>query len=261
MVRNTVLLVEPRILENLPVVIEEFHSYLNDWNYVFYCGKNTAAYWKDKVGSYVELRELDVTNFASADEYSWYMKQAELWASLEGEFVLSIQADTWIMSIAPYTIDYFLNLNKSYIGGNMSYIWAEMLINSMYSKCNITHVKQNNFNGGLSLRKINDMVKIIDTIGVKKTIDSEEVSLNLQEYAEDVYFTLGCYKLELPIGDNADCQYFALNSVYKDKFFGVHNPSEKILNNSNILNEHFSKKTSMFGKRNPYISYTNKVVY
>jgi hypothetical protein len=218
MVKDTVLLVEPRILERLPEVIEEFHTYLKDyWNYVFYCGKGTTEYWKGKVGSYVELRELDVTNFPSSDEYSWYMKQAELWNSLEGEFVLSIQADTWIMNIAPYTIDFFLSLNKSYIGGNMSYVWNEMRRENL-------HPPFRNFNGGLSLRKRADMLRIIEAFPPTPTRSSPQMEAD----AEDVYFTIGCYRLGLPIADDEVSSHFAVHNTPKTHFFGIHQPSASV---------------------------------
>jgi hypothetical protein len=219
MIKNTVLLVEPRILERLPEVIHEFHTYLQDeWNYVFYCGKGTTEYWKEKVGSYVELRELDVTNFPSADEYNWFMKQADVWTSLEGEFVLSIQADTWIMSIEPYTIDYFLHLNKSYIGGNMGYTWNEMRREQL-------HPPYRNFNGGLSLRKRLDMLRIIETF---PPTPANSPPNTFTSDAEDVYFTIGCYRLGLPVGDDEASSHFAVHNISKDKMFGIHQPTRSV---------------------------------
>ena len=208
MVKNTVFLVEPRILERLPEVIHEFHVYLKDWNYVFYCGKGTAEYWKEKVGSYVELRELDVTNFSTPEEYSLFMEQAALWKSLEGEFVLTIQADTWIMNIEPYTIDFFLKLNKSYIGGNQSYIWNDLRREKL-------NPPFHNFNGGLSLRKRLDMIRIIETFPPKFE-------------GEDVYFTIGCYRLGLPVGDDEASSHFAVHSIPKTHFFGIHKPNQGV---------------------------------
>jgi len=215
MIKDTVLLVEPRILERLPDVIHEFYTHLkDDWNYVFYCGKGTSEYWKDKVGSYVELRELDVTNFPSADEYSWFMKQSALWESLDGQWVLSIQADTWIMSIEPYTIDYFLKLNNSYIGGNMVYTWNEMRREQILPAFR-------NFNGGLSLRKRADMLKIIETFPPTPARSSNTFASD----AEDVYFTVGCYRLGFPIGENEESSHFAVHTIPKEAFFGIHKPT------------------------------------
>jgi len=127
--------------------------------------------------------------------------------------VLTIQNDTISKNIDPYTIDNYMKLNKSYIGGNMSYKWHEL------QRENI-NVNYRNFNGGLSLRKRLDMIKIIQTFGIEFT---EKKSSNIRTDSEDVYFTLGCYKLNLPVGDDEFCSHFAVHSIYHDKFFGVHN--------------------------------------
>ena len=64
------------------------------------------------------------------------------------------------------------------------------------------------------------MIKIINTFGSDFT---EINSTKIKTDSEDVYFTLGCYKLNLPIGDDDFCSHFAVHSIYYDKFFGVHN--------------------------------------
>ena len=63
---------------------------------------------------------------------------------------------TYILNVSPYTIDYFMNMNKSYIGGNMESEWKELIRENIYPK-------YINFNGGLSLRKRLDMIEIINT--------------------------------------------------------------------------------------------------
>ena len=147
-------------------------------------------------------------------------KSKELWEALDGEYILTFQADTWILNQAPCTIDYFMSLNKSYIGGNMSYYFQE------FDYQNIKQPEYRNFNGGLSLRKRSDMIKIIDAFPPKKTITfykTNTVSC-LHEYcAEDVYFTVGCYKLGLPIGDDVESSYFAGHTIFYDNVFGLHN--------------------------------------
>ena len=218
---NTVLLVEPRKMSNLPNIISEYHKYLgNNWKYVFYCGKGTLDYWKKRVESYVELRELGVDNFNTASEYSFFMKQAALWKSLYGEFVLTIQADTWIMNMKPYTIEYFMKLNKSFIGGNMTHIWKEIRREKVWFPFR-------NFNGGLSLRKRKDMINVIKTFPTR-CLEGINMSQELATDPEDVYFTLGCNKLELPIGDDEVSSHFAIHNIIKPAFFGIHKPCAKI---------------------------------
>lgn len=213
--KNTALIIEPRFLEIIPYFINEYYKILGDnWIIVFYCGKGLKKLWEYKLDmiKHIEIRELEVNNF-NALEHSYFFKQPKLWESLYGDFVLTFQTDSIIKNIEPYTIDNYIKLNKSYIGGNMCYGWNEL------SRENI-NVNYRNFNGGLSLRKRLDMIKIIQTFGIEFT---EKNSKNIKTDSEDVYFTLGCYKLNLPIGDDEFCSHFAVHSIYHDKFFGVHN--------------------------------------
>jgi hypothetical protein len=235
---NTVLLVEPRKLDNLPHIISEYYKYLGDnWKYVFYCGKGTLDYWRDRLNAYVELRELEVDNFNTASEYSFFMKQSALWKSLYGEFVLTIQADTWIVNMAPYTIDYFMKLNRSYIGGNMSHVWKE------FGRENVK-IPFRNFNGGLSLRKRKDILTVIKAFPPKCLEKGINKSLELATDAEDVYFTIGCHRLGLPIGDDEVSSHFAIHNIIKPAFFGIHKPCAKIKNELFRLNPHLHETAS-----------------
>lgn len=220
--RNTVLLVEPRRLDRLPTVIAAFYSVLGgaSWRYVFYCGQGTAEHWRAVVGPYVELRELEVDNLTPS-EYSWFMKQSSLWESLSGTFVLTIQADTWITSTAPYTIEHFMRLDRSYIGGNMAYEWGELRREGL-----VFPVR--NFNGGLSLRKRCDMIQILSTFRAELLPPGDVWSTSLHTDPEDVFFTIGCHRLKLPLGDEEEFAHFAVHSRWVDGFFGLHQPSHEV---------------------------------
>lgn len=222
--KNTVLLIEPRIINNIPDIINKYHQHLLDWNFVFYCGKNKKSYWEPLLDNYVEIRELDVNNFNKPSEHSFFLKQKSLWESLYGDFILTIQTDTMIMNIEPYNIDYFISLNKSYIGGNMNFQWVEL-------KRENINLNYYNLNGGLSLRKKNDMIKIIETFPPILFDDKTIFSSNIETDPEDVYFTLGCYKLGMPIGDDDESSHFAVHKIFKDNFFGFHQPSLEIKGN------------------------------
>ena len=185
----------------------------------------------------IEVRELKVNNF-TIPEYSDFMKSKELWETLYGEFVLTFQLDTYILNKEPYTIDYFMKLNKSYIGGNMDHGWNELLREKMY-------INYRNFNGGLSLRKRQDMIKIINTFGTELTKNNYD-SNKMQTDAEDVYFTIGCYMLKLSIGDTVECMHFCVNRIYVDGFFGVHKPIPELLNKSHEISKLYCNKTNRF---------------
>ena len=215
--KNTAVIVEPRDYCQIAIVygiIKRFRESLGEkWIIVFYCGKGLLNVWKRIFNDdSIEIRELKVNNLTFC-EYSDLFKQREFWKSLYGEYVLVFQADSILKNTEPYTIDTFVNLNKSYIGSNMTYLWNELIRENIYPL-------YRNFNGGLSLRKRLDMIKIIDTIGVEKT---ENNSGKVQTDQEDVYFTIGCYKLNLPIGDDNICSHFSLHTMYYDDFFGIHN--------------------------------------
>ena len=217
--KNTVLLVEPRPYNYLIPILNEYYKYLgDDWNYVFYCGKGTLGIWqgeeiRQQIKPPVEFRELDVDNFSNSNLYSDFMKQKSLWESLEGEFVLTIQLDTWPMNLVP--IETFLELNQSYIGGCMDTGWKEMV------REGIT-VKYCNGNGGLSLRKRLDMIRVIETFQPEPSTGD---STRLESDAEDVYFYMGCYRLGLSVGDDPVSATFACHVMVQQLFFGIHSPS------------------------------------
>jgi len=222
---NTALIVEPRDMKRIPLIINHFLFTLgNNWKIVFYCGSGLKKKWISKVNREVEIRELPLTNL-SAQGYSDLLKSKEVWDTLYGKFVLVFQTDAWIMNEPPYTIDYFLSRNKSYIGGNMCYKWCQLEFRTPFA----------NFNGGLSLRKRKDMLKIIEAFPPSKTlIDPPDncVKENLppmEAMAEDVYFVSGCYKLNLDLGDiGEEFNLFALHTIFYPMAFGVHKPSRYV---------------------------------
>jgi hypothetical protein len=218
--KNTVLLVEPRKLDYIKEILQHCHKCLGNekWDYVFYCGKGTIEYWKERLEDWIELRELNVDNFSTPTLYSDFMKSKELWECLNGKFILTIQPDTWILNKAPHNIDYFIALDKSFIGGNIQYIWWEFEREKL-------SFDFNNFNGGLSLRKREDMIRVIESF---PPLPTEYPSKYMATDAEDVYFSIGCHKLGFTLGDDENSSHFAVHSIYKDSCFGFHFPSSQI---------------------------------
>jgi hypothetical protein len=205
----------------------------NNWNYVFYCGKSFKSNWENILPNFIEIRPLENDNFDNTKLYSDFCKKKELWESLYGKYVLTIQLDTWIMNHEPYNISFFINLNKSFIGGNMGYTWG------YFDKINLYHANRN-FNGGLSLRNRLDMLKVIEMYPPLTTLDDR--SSFLTEH-EDVYFTFGCIDLKLPIGDDSESSFFSLHNFYHDKYFGIHQPNHEV--------------RQKLRTTNPYLKYIN----
>lgn len=224
--KNTVLLVEPRNLPLLETILAEYQRLLgfDAWHYVFYCGVNSIPYWRDKVHPQTELRELATDNFSKSCQYSDFMKQKWLWESLRGKFVLTIQADTWPLNREPFTIEYFMSQQKSFIGGNMiePYAWPQIAREKW-------HLEHLNFNGGLSLRIRKDMIRVIETYPPQPT---SETNMNqiLEADAEDVYFVIGCHRLGMPVSDDYATFPFAIHLAFTHdaQAFGIHRPHESI---------------------------------
>jgi hypothetical protein len=226
--KNTVLLIEPRIFDYLPNIIRNAQEILGDsWNYVFLCGKGKMGHWSNVFDfgtnknamdfGTVQIRELPVENFEEPRQFNDFLKSKSLWQSLEGDFVLTIQSDTWLMKDPKYTIDYFINMNKTFIGGNCNYRWNECIREDVI-------FEYPNFNGGLSLRKRQDLIKILDIFPPEPTGEYWYDSNKIETDAEDVYFVLCANKLGLEIGNTEECSHFAVHSYYVDGFFGIHNP-------------------------------------
>lgn len=226
--RNTALIVEPRILDCVSPIIKQYQTVLGlEWSIVFYCGAGLKPYWTNLLSDCrVDIRELGASNLLP-NQYNDLLKTKSLWESLTGEFVLVFQSDSWIHWDDVYNIDFFMGLNKSFIGGNMHYQWNELVREYIYPP-------YRNFNGGLSLRKRLDALRIIKTFPPQPT--AVNVSNTLATDAEDVYFTIGAHNLNLPIGSDEQCSHFAVHTVFKERWFGVHSPTPLVL--QELLKEH-----------------------
>ena len=208
---NTALIVEPRFLKHLPFVINDTHKKLGSkWKIVFYCGKGLKNIWINQLDKDIEIRELEY-NCYKKNEYSDFMKSNKLWKSLYGKYVLVFSSSSFIINESPYNLDAYIKLNKSYIGGNQSNLCDELIrenINPQYK----------NFHGGLSLRKRLDMIRIINRFSTDSTTEENLRSDCLSTDREDIYFTIGCYKLNLPIGDDELCSHFSCHQIINNCF-------------------------------------------
>ena len=71
------------------------------------------------------------------------------------------------------------------------------------------------------------MIRIIETFPPQKTcyvLEKGDPKKAFETAAEDVYFTIGCHRLGLPLGDDEASSHFAVHSFYKERYFGIHNP-------------------------------------
>ena len=94
------------------------------------------------------------------------------------------------------------------------------------------------------------MLRIIETFPPQKTcyiLEKSNPAKAFETDAEDVYFTVGCYRLGLPLGDDEASSHFALHLLYKEAYFGIHNPH---LEAAFSLNIHWSELKNI----NPYLN-------
>ena len=211
MENNTLLIVEPRYDLFLLKVIKQFIETTGWLHLVFYCGDGLKDTWtrhfeENSINGIININIIELPDKnLNAYTYSDLLKSRHVWESVETEFVLVFQLDTWTDKrySKTYDLNYFVNKNYSYIGGNMSYQWYEL-------KCNGISFKHNNFNGGLSLRRAKHMLDIIDNFPPQKTTDEK---YDITRMAEDCYFTLGCIKLGYKVGNDEDSSHFAVHTI------------------------------------------------
>ncbi len=217
--KHTAVIVEPRVLDRIPALLEHFHTRLgSDWKIVFYCGKGLKSQWGLSISSEIEIRELDGLTMTPV-EYNDFFKRRDFWTSLDGEYILVFQVDSWIANQEPLTIDYFINMNHSYIGAHMGYMWYSIMRERLLESS-----KLRNYCGGLSLRKRTDMIRIIDAFPPEQTWPIPSESPRHTTDPEDSYFLVSCYKLNLTVGDDGPCTQFAIHSYPSPRFFGVYRP-------------------------------------
>lgn len=246
---NTAVIIEPRPVSKVLDVIQNFRSVLSreSWHIIFYCGVNNKPYWEELIStqpniSTIEIRELPYNNL-SPEQYNDILKKKEFWESIQGTYVLIFQLDTWLNPRSQYTIDDFIKNQYSYVGGNQPYVWDEFIV---LDKLKIPYHQNGSFNGGLSLRKREDMIKIIEEIPpvatppwyeIRKAFESlKELEIPdpidestrskildvVKMMAEDTYFTLGCYILNLNIKEDELTREFACHKTYVKNPFGYH---------------------------------------
>lgn len=191
------VIIEPRIDEYLETVIKNIIYFLNEsdsevkWGLKIYHGnknkefvENFTKNWKN-----VKLENLNV-DWNSSLEYNNLLKTKKFWKSIDSNNILLFQTDTLFLR---HGIDEFLEYN--YVGAP----WVKP--------------KENKFigNGGLSFRKKNKMIDIIDKYASKDSISNE-----------DIFF---CKYLSIDdVPSYEKCKMFSVEDVPSDNPLGVHQP-------------------------------------
>jgi hypothetical protein len=197
---NTVLLVERREHENIEFVLQNAMYYCKgkDFSLTVVCSDVSLNYVKEILGKHLETTLVIPwftgigTRDQGRDEYNSTFKNPEFWKQIPGEYILSIQTDSYFRKPIPDCMwDY------EYIA--CPWTWDLRLVGG----------------GGLSWRK--------------KSVVLEILKLDFPSYwGEDVFFAYGCEALEVKVPDDTIRYELLAESHYNNRDgstidpFGVH---------------------------------------
>jgi len=201
----TAIIVEPRIHNALPFVLQNFNENLSDeWSILVFHGTENNIFIKDFIKNSnitrIETVELNIKNLTT-EEYSNLLKTKEFYNLIKTEIFLIFQVDTLIIPENKNIINEFLEYD--YVGSP----WEDNSIG----------------NGGLSLRKKSKMLEII-----------EKCHPDFYKNEDEFFTKQFVVPLHKPSFENS--KKFSVESVFYENPFGVHKFYEYLLpENTNIL--------------------------
>jgi hypothetical protein len=232
------VLIEPRPLENIYKLIDNFHNVLNNTLLYFFCGK---TYYNHYINYYinnplVKVISLDVDNFTSS-EHNDFCKKIEFWNTFSNEYthVLTIQTDGCLCKNSTYKIQDFYEYD--YIGGYTPNKWWWKETKGLHD-----YDDHQCFNGGFSFRNINAARDVINTY---PPLPSREFSIFLKSfrsYGEDLYFVVGLFMLnkthnkKYKIGLDEKATKFCTHTHYLYNTFCIHKYDNYTDNNNDLNN-------------------------
>lgn len=216
------VLVEPRRMDSVYKLIENFRDVLHGTDLIFYCGKSNYDHFVEyyKHDNNIKVKSLSVDNL-TAKEHNNLWKDLCFWNDFVNyEYILTIQTDGCLCKDSIFTVDDFMDYD--YIGGYSEYKWwwkeTKGLHNYEDYQC---------FNGGFSLRKVNSMIDVLKMFSPLPTEDYRP-EISFRSYGEDLYFVVGllllnkehskCYK----VGLDEFAINFCTHTHYKRRTFCVH---------------------------------------
>jgi len=222
MVNLAGVFVEPRMVEQVYLNIENFFNVLPETPLYFFCGKNTKKYHLINLKKYnynetkLYIYELEVNNLNFAS-YSELFKSFYIINKIKEDYILTIQTDGCLCENSQLKIEDFIKYD--YIGGYafQKWWWKETgprrLHNYNAYQC---------FNGGFSLRNKNAMIQVLKIFKPKVTL-SFFTGCEMQHFPEDLYFVVGMLKLKYNVGLDEFATSFCTHTSYLKKTFCVHN--------------------------------------
>ncbi len=204
---NALVIVEPRCHRNLAFCIKNACYYCRGWSLYIYHSRANREFIEKILGDKkdnVNLIEFCNDNI-TRDQYSSLLCSVDFWIKIKATNVLIFQTD---VHIRRYGIEEFLKYD---------YVGAPWHRSPPLFKCDIRVG-----NGGFSLRKKWQMIKIITTCSLKKY---------LKEYNnrnEDLYFAYFAQKLDLKVPHPDEAKKFSVEHVYYPDPIGTHQASYEI---------------------------------
>ena len=213
------LLVEPRKLENTELLINNFFDILKNNSLYFFCGKDCYHYYKKIYSNNDKIILIDLnTNNLTASEYNDLFKNIKFWDQIDTDYFLTIQTDGCLCKNSDYKLTDFLKYD--YIGGCKKNAWRQCgkYIPNYFDKYQC-------LNGGFSLRNLKAVKDVLKQFPPKKTnCGRKQGSLSFEYWPEDMYFSIGMYKLNYNVAlDKFATNFCTHGNLPFAKTFCIHN--------------------------------------
>ena len=196
----TAVIIEPRKHKALFHVLKNFTSMLdNKWNFIIFHGNQNYEFVKNIIDKLDDKNRIKMINLNVDDlsiyNYNELLYSKKFYEYIPTEIFLIFQTDTLICELFKNNINKFLEYD--YVGAP----WVNGEIG----------------NGGLSLRKKNKMLEIIDKCNDRIYYNGNNL------HNEDIFFSKMCndrVNIKKPILE--DAKKFSIETVYNDESFGIH---------------------------------------
>jgi hypothetical protein len=210
------IIIEPRIHTNLILVIKNFMFLLQnkDWGLIIFHSNKNKNFLKSKLYDIPNIIYINITeDNLTIHEYNQLFYSKNLWNILKDKgckHALFFQTDTLLLKD---NVDDFIKYD---------YVGAPWNKNLPWRKSNLFYNVEVG-NGGLSLRNVDIMIKILD----KYSNDS------MMRFNEDGFYSYYCVieKYNIPSLENA--MKFSVETIYYDSPCGLHKPWLSFFPNKN----------------------------
>jgi hypothetical protein len=216
------VLVEPRDLDNIVILIENFQKVMPARHLFFFCGSKKYDYYINlyKNDSLITIIDLK-TNNLNGNQHNNIWKTLSFWEHFNNfTHILTIQTDGCLCENSSYKIEDFYKYD--YIGGYSAFKWWWKETQGLHR-----YSDYQCFNGGFSFRKIKSMKDVLKAYPPLPTEDFYP-GLSFRCYGEDLYFVVGLLTLnnnnynKYVLGLDEFATKFCTHTHYFHKTFCVH---------------------------------------